>query len=138
MLQVSTSPRILLEFKDCKRDDWLDWNIKGAQTELAACAKSPEEAIALKAVDEETGEVAGYAVWGWSERVSLLGSVPACAAENPRQTAAKVLSMHMKSVALKSLQIGHRLSLSRQIRHPPPPRLQRLSAANIHHTPPSS
>lgn len=81
MLQVSTSPRILLEFKDCKREDWLDWNIKEVQSELAACANSPKEAIALKTVDEETGEIASYAVWGWSERVSRLYSVPACSAE---------------------------------------------------------
>ena len=70
MMQLSTAPRIALEFKDCDRKDWLDWSIKGVQVELAACAKYPTEAIALKAVDEETGEIAGYSVWGWSERVS--------------------------------------------------------------------
>lgn len=70
-MEVSTSPRIILEFKDCKKEDWLDWNIKGIQVELGGCAKYPDEAIALKAVDEETGEMAGYAVWGWSERVSV-------------------------------------------------------------------
>ena len=71
MMQLSTSPRVTLEFKDCKREDSLDWKVKCIQAELAACAKYHEETTALKAVDEETGEIAGYAIWGWSERVSV-------------------------------------------------------------------
>ncbi|KAG0652515.1 Acetyltransferase [Hyphodiscus hymeniophilus] len=72
MLEVSISPRIALEFKNCTTEDWLEWNIKGIQAELAGCAKYPEEAVALKAVDEQTGEIAGYAVWGWSARAANL------------------------------------------------------------------
>ena len=70
-MAVSTSPRIELEFENCQREDWLDWNIKAAQSELQACGKYPDEAVALKVVDEESGDVAGYAVWGWSERVRI-------------------------------------------------------------------
>jgi hypothetical protein len=84
MMQLSTSPRITLEFKDCRREDSLDWNVEGIQVELAACAKYPEEAIALKAVDEETGEIAGYAVWGWSERVSDFLLCPISIASTPK------------------------------------------------------
>jgi hypothetical protein len=61
----------MLESKDCQKEDWLEWYLKGVQNELAGCAKYPQEAIALKAVDEVTGEIAGYAVWGWSARVYI-------------------------------------------------------------------
>lgn len=72
MMEVATGPRIVLEFQGCKKEDFLAWLLKGIQIELAACAKYPEEAVALKAVDEETGEIAAYAVWGWSARVCNL------------------------------------------------------------------
>ena len=70
MVSASTSPRISLEFKNCKREDWLEWNTKAVEIEMTACSKYPEEALALKVVDEESGQIAGYAVWGWSPRVS--------------------------------------------------------------------
>jgi len=66
------SPRIKLEFQNCKQEDWLDWNIKGVKCEIEACGKFPDEAIALKVVDEESGVIAGYAVWGWSGRAADL------------------------------------------------------------------
>ncbi len=34
--------------------------------------ESGGEVEALKAVDEESGEIAGYAVWGWTARVSSI------------------------------------------------------------------
>ncbi|KAF8849122.1 acyl-CoA N-acyltransferase [Acephala macrosclerotiorum] len=68
VLSVSTSARITLEFKDCRREDFLDWNTKAVEVEIGACLESNVEAEALKVVDEESGEIVGYAVWGWSEK----------------------------------------------------------------------
>lgn len=61
---------MILEFGGCKREDLLDYNNKTVKRELKNCLTYPEEAIALKVVDEESGRIAGYAVWGWSPKVS--------------------------------------------------------------------
>ncbi|CZR63312.1 uncharacterized protein PAC_13209 [Phialocephala subalpina] len=65
VLSVSTGARLTLEFKNVKREDFLDWNIKAVEAEVRACMESNGEAEALKVVDEESGEIAGYTVWGW-------------------------------------------------------------------------
>ncbi|KAE8450450.1 hypothetical protein EG329_006525 [Mollisiaceae sp. DMI_Dod_QoI] len=51
-------------------DEWLDWMIKGIEADVRACMESGGEVEALKAVDEESGEIAGYAVWGWTARAN--------------------------------------------------------------------
>jgi hypothetical protein len=61
-----------LEFKDCKEKAFLEWNIKCTQNELENCAKYPEDTVALKAVEETNGKIVGYAVWGWSPKVSRI------------------------------------------------------------------
>lgn len=71
-MAASVSARIKLEFQNCKREDWLDWNIKGAKCEIEACGNFPDQAVALKAVDEDSGVIAGYAVWGWNGRAADL------------------------------------------------------------------
>jgi hypothetical protein len=34
MLAVSTSPRILLEFRNSNREEWLDWNVQFVRSEM--------------------------------------------------------------------------------------------------------
>lgn len=67
---ASTSPRMTLEFGGCKREDFLDWNRKAIKAELAGCSNYPDDALALKVVDEESGRIAGFAVWGWTPKAS--------------------------------------------------------------------
>jgi hypothetical protein len=74
MLIASTAPRIALTFRDCKREDWLEWNVQRTKEEIERCMKNEKERVALKAVDKN-GEIAGYGVWSWVKGVSafLLG-----------------------------------------------------------------
>ena len=55
--------------------------MRGAEAELSACKRWEGEAAPLLVVEEgESGreDVAGYAIWGWSERVSYLSCVFYC------------------------------------------------------------
>lgn len=70
MVSASTSPRMTLEFGNSKREDFLDWSRQAAEREIEACAQYPDEALALRVVDEESGKIAGFGVWGWTPRVS--------------------------------------------------------------------
>ena len=74
MRQVSTSPRIALEFKNCKIEDRQKWNLDAIKAELEGLEKFSGEAEAWKVVDvKEGGEeiIAGVGIWGWSGTVSL-------------------------------------------------------------------
>jgi hypothetical protein len=81
MLSVSTAPRITLEFGKCKREDWLEWYVKGVECEIGACERADGEATAVMAVDEEgdgsgKGKIAGFAVWAWTASVSFEAHLP--------------------------------------------------------------
>lgn len=57
LLSASTSPRITLEFGKCKREDWLEWNVRSVGCEVDACEKyGAEEVEALIVVDEGAEE----------------------------------------------------------------------------------
>jgi hypothetical protein len=68
-IAASTAPRVALEFKDCKPDDWLDWMTAGFENAVSASSKRPDELLMVKAVDEMSGGIAGCALWGWSPEV---------------------------------------------------------------------
>lgn len=73
LLSVSTSPRLLLEFGSCKREEWSEWYMRNVRCEINACEKVGEdEAEALAVIDDEKGRIVGFAVWSWSLTVSVL------------------------------------------------------------------
>jgi hypothetical protein len=73
LLSVSTSPRLLLEFGSCKREEWSEWYMKIVRCEVKVCEKVGEEgAEALVVVDDEEGRIVGFAVWSWNLTVSVL------------------------------------------------------------------
>jgi hypothetical protein len=60
MLAVSISPRFLLKFGHCKREEGLDWNVQCVRSEIEAAKRYGEgEVSAVVAVDEEEGRIAG-------------------------------------------------------------------------------
>ncbi len=76
LLSVSTSPRLILEFGGCKREDWLQWYIESVRCEINGCENlkvGKAEVESLVVVDDEAAErIVGFAVWSWSAAVSSL------------------------------------------------------------------
>lgn len=110
-MSASTSPRILLEFQNCKREDFLDWYIQATKAAINASLECPEEALALKVVDEESGRIAGYAVWGWSSRVSYL---PFQRLQNSERLLLKITGIREDVKQTNSNDIGYRFSLQEE------------------------
>jgi hypothetical protein len=68
-------PRIQVEYGHVPEDEYRQWNIKCLRSDFKTCEKWSKDLCAMKAVTaaaEDAGreEIMGYAIWGWSERVS--------------------------------------------------------------------
>jgi hypothetical protein len=60
MLAVSTSPRILLEFGNSNREEWLDWNVQCTTSEIEATERWREREVStVVAVDENEEGMVG-------------------------------------------------------------------------------
>jgi len=88
IVACSTSARIKLEFGAVRPEDFYAWRFEGAKVELGLSERFNEglgvedrgvaidsvtreqvgEVVCLKMVEEETGKVAAYAMWGLSEK----------------------------------------------------------------------
>ncbi|KAE9371562.1 acyl-CoA N-acyltransferase [Stipitochalara longipes BDJ] len=108
LLSVSTSPRLILEFAACEREEWLQWYVQNVQCEIAACGRvGDEEAQALVAVDSEAaGRIAGFAVWSWSANVPNLLATSKSSIALPQGTHLPL--RHSYASALDALEEKHR------------------------------
>ncbi|KAH7411255.1 hypothetical protein BKA64DRAFT_741829 [Cadophora sp. MPI-SDFR-AT-0126] len=71
MLSVSNSPRLTLEFANCKEEVRRAWIVDSIRSELTACEACREDATALKVVETSPGEkevIVGFGIWVWSEK----------------------------------------------------------------------
>jgi len=58
-------------FGNCNPEELLEWQTKRTKIEIKLCEEHPDEAAALKAIDEESGEIVGYACWAWTLNVRI-------------------------------------------------------------------
>lgn len=62
----------MLEFKDVKKEDWLEWMKKSIEGNISSWSKHPDASAILNAIDEDSGKIVGSAVWGWNRKVSYI------------------------------------------------------------------
>ncbi|KAL2070411.1 hypothetical protein VTL71DRAFT_13437 [Oculimacula yallundae] len=109
MLSVSTSPRLTLEFKNCKLEDRQSWVINGIRSELAACEACGEGASMLKVVDTQPGEkeiIVGFAIWVWGKEAYT--SIDSSRAANPLPEGVNLNLRQIFTSSMNNMEDDHR------------------------------
>ncbi|PVH80322.1 hypothetical protein DL98DRAFT_571862 [Cadophora sp. DSE1049] len=109
MLSVSTSPRLTLEFANCRKIERQAWIVNGIRSELAACEACGEDATALKVVETSIGKkevIVGFAIWVWSERAYT--SIDASRAANPLPEGINLTLRQTFSLKMAKMERDHR------------------------------